>query len=189
MTLKLGQVFKKTRPQPVAKKNYLDYREFAAEGLPDLAVQLLQECLAHHPMSRPPNLVWRKLPRSAGHANHREWRIVLSCSVLQTPEQVTTTLKHEYAHLLAVDRFGISAAGHGLHWKNCMIELGLAPERTHRYETVRNRTRVVIYKCSKCGATLERNRALARNRVWVHSKCKGRLLLIENRRLSEDRID
>lgn len=171
---------------PASPKQYHDHRNLAESGLAEMADDLLRQCAIRFPMSKVPDLYWRKLPRSAGHANHRVWRIVLSCQVIQTEEQLSTTLRHEYAHLLAIDRHGIGAAGHGREWRNCMVEMGLPPERTHRYGTVKSSTRRVVYRCEKCGTLLERNRALARNRIWVHAKCNGRLVFVETKRPAEE---
>ncbi len=138
-------------------------------------------------MKQAPQLLWRKLPRSAGYANHRDWRIVLSCLVLLEKSQVYETLIHEYAHLLAIDRFGVAGAGHGEHWKACMRELGQNPKRTHNYETVTVNRQVVVYQCKTCGKFIERKRRLPRGKTWLHKACNGRLIHVETRRPSEER--
>lgn len=130
------------------------------------------------PLTKLPRLEWRRYPVTAGTANYREWSISLSLIVLQDPQQVKTTLLHEYAHLLAVDRAGLKAANHGPEWRTAMQDLGLEPIVRHQYEVHRSR-KLAVYRCRKCAAVFERRRRLPRGRLWIHRGCGGELEFVE----------
>ena len=122
---------------------------------------------------------WRRYRTTAGIAYYRRNAIGLSIYVLQTPEQVQTTLIHEYAHLLAVHRHGAKAANHGQAWRQAMLDLGAEPIVKHRYEVERNPARQrVIYRCLACHKEFERKRRLPRNRKYVHAGCGGGLRFV-----------
>jgi SprT protein len=143
-----------------------------------LAVLLLERLCRDFPMGYTPHIVWKNLRVSAGIAKYLERTIVLSRPLLTDPERMASTLKHEYAHLLAVARHGKKAAGHGRHWQEAMRDLGEPPEVRHCYPVVRNgRRQEVGYRCRRCGALLTRNRRLARGRRYYHVVCGGPLAL------------
>ena len=77
------------------------------------------------PMSYAPVLEWRRYSVTAGMAHYQHGMITLSVVVLKNPVHIRETLLHEYAHLLAFDRHGKRGAGHGKHWRQAMIDLGL----------------------------------------------------------------
>jgi len=144
------------------------------------AEQLLDELMAKHPLRQRPVLQWKGLRVSAGMAYYRLNTIGLSRHLLTDEERLSSTLVHEYAHLLAVERHGDRAAGHGPAWRQAMHELGAEPHRTHNYEVARNaRRQSVRYQCARCGQTFERTRRFARFRKYVHVHCGGVLKLIE----------
>lgn len=103
-----------------------------------------------------------------------EGRILLSANLLDSFEKVEDTVKHEYAHLLAVARHGWRGRGHGAAWRKAMRELGLSPDVHHNYECRRNQThQVVKYRCVKCGAIIERKRKFPRGKRYEHLNCGG----------------
>lgn len=125
-----------------------------------------------------PKLVWKNLRVSAGIAKYQERTIVLSKAIVTDEERLNSTLKHEYAHLLAVARYGRRAAGHGWQWKETMVELGEEPEVRHCYPVIRNGQRQEVgYRCRRCGSLLTRNRRLPRGKRYYHVTCGGSLAL------------
>jgi SprT protein len=129
-------------------------------------------------MSYVPKLTWKKLRVTAGVAFYHRKEIVLSSVVLNTHERLENTLRHEYAHLLAVERYGMKGAGHGSAWRQAMRDLGLNPVVHHDYEVQRNSTRQrVVYRCMKCGTLVDRARRLPSRRRYVHANCGGPLKL------------
>ena len=143
-----------------------------------LADEILAEATARLPLTYIPEIKWKRLRVSAGMAYYRTGTIGLSSLILDTPEKLRSTLLHEYAHLLAVERHGRKAANHGVYWKQAMIDLGQEPKVRHSYECARNSARQkIIYRCKRCGAMIERSRRLPRNRHYVHSRCGGGLKL------------
>jgi SprT protein len=135
-----------------------------------------------------PKLVWKNLRVTAGVAYTKLGTIGLSRLVLRDEAAIATTLKHEYAHLLAVARHGTKAANHGKYWQAAMLELGEQPEVRHRYEVERNSARQwVAYRCLKCGQTLTRRRRLPRGKKYVHATCGGDLRLIAVQRVTPER--
>lgn len=147
--------------------------------LTQFAESLLDELMKQFPLKRRPTLEWRALRVTAGVAHYRDNRIGLSRNLLVNAERLKSTLVHEYAHLLAVERHGRPAANHGEAWKRAMVDLGAKPERTHCYEVERNETRQrVIYQCARCGKQILRARRLPKRRKYVHASCGGGLRLI-----------
>lgn len=144
------------------------------------AREMLVELTRTFPLSFSPGLVWSRFRTTAGVADVRNGLIRLSLTLMDSEERVEITLKHEYAHMLAVDRHGIKARGHGPHWRAAMADLGLDPEVHHRYDCKRNQARQrVEYRCEKCGAKLHRARRLPRFKRYVHVDCGGTLKLHE----------
>lgn len=142
------------------------------------AEAILDELMLRHPLRARPVLVWKSLRVTAGIAYYRNNTIGLSRQLLTDEDRLRSTLVHEYAHLLAVERGGQKAAGHGPVWKQTMLELGEKPERTHCYEVKRNsRRQQVIYVCVRCGAQIVRSRRLPRFRKYLHVQCGGGLRL------------
>lgn len=134
----------------------------------------LDDLCARFPLGYRPVIVWKRLRVSAGLAYYRQGLIGLSTVVLTTEEAVRETLTHEFAHLLAVHRYGQKGAGHGAPWKQAMQDLGAQPTVRHCYAVQRNATRQkVTYKCARCGKLIERSRRLPRKRQYVHRGCGG----------------
>lgn len=144
--------------------------------LRDHAMEVLSDALRRYPLARPVELEFRPLRVTAGRAQFDRNRIVLSSIVLRDYDSVTTTLLHEYAHLMAYERGGRLGRGHGPMWKEAMRALGLEPQVYHRYQVRRNeRRQVVFYRCRKCGSTFERHRRLPKRGRYVHAMCGGEL--------------
>jgi len=140
---------------------------------------MLDELMRTHPLKARPQLVWKSLRVTAGVAYYRHNTIGLSKNLLVDEVRLRSTLIHEYAHLVAVERHGQKAAGHGPYWKRAMTELGVTPERTHCYEVQRNeRRQQVTYVCVRCGAQILRSRRLPKRRKYVHAQCGGGLRLM-----------
>ena len=153
--------------------------------LPALAESILTEAFARFPIKVRPQIVWKNTRVTAGVAYDKSNVIGLSRIVLDDEEKLRRTLLHEYAHLLAVARHGVRAAGHGETWKQAMRDLGLEPEVRHKYPVQRNASRQrVTYRCLKCGKTFERSRKLPARRRYVHAHCGGGLRLVEVKRIT-----
>ncbi|MBV6458790.1 MAG: Protein SprT [Fimbriimonadaceae bacterium] len=142
--------------------------------LSELTERLLVELTRSFPLKRRASLEWRNLRTTAGLADLKRFRIVLSTLVLVDAESAERTLKHEYAHLLAVDRQGLRGRGHGKAWKQAMRDLGEEPSVCHSYDCRRNVSRqVVTYRCAKCETSFDRRRRLPKGRRFLHSGCGG----------------
>lgn len=142
------------------------------------AIQELAHLVATFPLGYPPVLHWKPYRVTAGMAYYRKGAIGLSPYVLKDEAAVLETLRHEYAHLLAVARHGPKAANHGPHWQRAMRDLGLEPKVRHNFEVERNTPRQrVTYRCLGCGAAIERARRLPTRRKYVHARCGGDLRL------------
>ena len=125
-----------------------------------------------------PSLKWKGLRVTAGMAYYELRMIGLSHRVLKTEDQVRRTLIHEYAHLLAVARQGVKGKGHGAAWQKAMLDLGETPEVRHNYEVERNnRKQIVLYRCSRCGAIIQKSRKFPKGRRYMHIKCGGAIVL------------
>lgn len=138
------------------------------------AERLIDRLTAEFPMGYRPPILWKKLRVTAGMAHTAEGKISLSSILLDTHEKLERTLKHEYAHLLAVARHGRRAAGHGKHWRQAMLDIGEKPEVYHRYPAQRNQSRQRVgYVCDRCGTTIVRKRRLPGRRKYLHARCGG----------------
>ncbi|MCC7433387.1 MAG: SprT-like domain-containing protein [Methanoregulaceae archaeon] len=144
---------------------------------PELRVRaeaLLDELMARHPIGPRPLLRWKAMRVSAGMAYYREWAIGLSTRLITSEERLELTLKHEYAHLMAVARHGRKGAGHSLPWQQAMLELGLDPKVRHDFPVERNQPRTaVMYQCDRCGEEFQRSRKFPRGRQYRHVGCGG----------------
>lgn len=143
-------------------------------SLEQFADRLLDRLCAEFPLGYRPPICWKKLRVTAGLAHTSEGKITLSLILLDTHEKIERTLKHEYAHLLAVARHGRRASGHGKHWRQAMTDLGEPAEVYHRYPAQRNQSRQRVgYVCERCGATIVRKRRLPGRRKYLHARCGG----------------
>lgn len=146
----------------------------------ELAAATLAELVAKFPLRRPVSVEWRGYRTTAGMADLRRNVILLGPRVLNTQEKLVSTLKHEFAHLLAVDRHGLRGRGHGAAWTQAMADLGEPREVYHRYEVRRNQARsLAIYRCERCGVEFQRRRQLPKRGRYVHIHCGGSLRLKE----------
>lgn len=167
----------------MSERSLFDQEEPPAAPLPfEVLVQrseaLLDDLVQGFPIGYRPILVWRNLRVSAGLARYHERTIVLSRLILTDFERLDLTLKHEYAHLMAVARHGRKAANHGPLWQAAMRELGQKPTVRHNYEVERNAKRQqVAYRCRGCGALITRSKRLPKGRKYVHAVCGGALRL------------
>lgn len=161
-----------------------------AQPTPELTIyaeRILAELCAKHPIGYMPRIIWKSLRVTAGLADYRHRTIVLSSILLVEEERLCRTLKHEYAHLLAVAKFGLRARGHGKGWRWAMEALGERPEVYHQYEVKRNVAKQeVVYCCSRCGVKIKRKRRLPRNYRVVHARCGGSLKFESVSRLSTE---
>lgn len=158
-----------------------------APELAELAETLIDELERDFPLGYRPEIKWKALRVAAGYAYYRQGAIGLSTRIVTDETRLRNTLLHEYAHLLAVARYGIAGAGHGAPWKEAMQDLGLDPIVRHDYEVERNEKRqVVVYRCQRCGEQFERRRRLNRNRRYVHAGCGGAIVFVQIRAHGEE---
>jgi predicted SprT family Zn-dependent metalloprotease len=146
--------------------------------LREIADFYLGEAYARFPIASRPSLEWRPYRTTAGRADLVNSKILLSTHVLDDELKLRATLLHEYAHLLSFSRHGLAGRGHGRHWRQAMLDLGMEPSVTHRYECRRNRQRQLVrYRCASCGAFVDRRRRLPRRRRYEHVGCGGAIRL------------
>lgn len=147
--------------------------------LRELAEEILDELVTAFPLGYRPALLWKGLRVAAGYAYYRQRAIGLSTRLITDDERLRSTLLHEYAHLLAVARYGVRGAGHGEPWKEAMRDLGLEPTVRHQYEVERNQKRQeVVYRCKRCHEEFTRKRRLPKNRKYYHVHCGGLITFV-----------
>ncbi len=136
--------------------------------------RLVDALCDQHPLGYRPCVEWRNLRVSAGIAYPSQGRIALSRVLLTDEERMASTVKHEYAHLLAHKRAGRRGCGHGAAWRQAMADLGEPAAVHHRYSAQRNQRRQQVhYRCATCGLMIVRARRLPARRRYVHAGCGG----------------
>ena len=90
------------------------------------------------------------------------------------------TIPHELSHLLVLHLYG-TPGGHGAEWKAVMRKLGVAPERTHSFDTsnARKGSPPTSYRCGcmKHALSSRRHNKVLRGRHYACGKCGQRLTL------------
>jgi SprT protein len=106
-----------------------------------------------------------RLKTAAGRADYREKLISLNPRLVEHPEEVDRTLRHELAHFLAQFRAGRRRISpHGPEWQQACRDLGIAGEKrchTLPFPAKRHPPRF-IYRCPNCRRDFPRVRKLKR---------------------------
>ena len=106
-----------------------------------------------------------RLRTAAGRAYYREKLISLNPRLIEHPEEIDLTLRHELAHILAQFRAGRRRISpHGTEWKQACRDLGIPGEKrchTLPFPTNRHAPRY-IYRCPNCRRDFPRVRKIKR---------------------------
>jgi predicted SprT family Zn-dependent metalloprotease len=105
------------------------------------------------------------LKTAAGRADYREKLISLNPRLVEYPDEIDRTLRHELAHILAQFRAGRrKIAPHGAEWQQACTDLGIAGEkRCHNLPfPTRTYTARFIYRCPNCRRKFPRVRRVRR---------------------------
>src|SRR5882724_6627267 len=106
-----------------------------------------------------------RLKTAAGRADYRQKLISLNPRLLEHPDEIDRTLRHELAHLLAQFRAGRRRIlPHGQEWRDACHDLAIGDERRcHNLPLpTRPRTRRFLYKCPSCQRDFPRARRIKR---------------------------
>jgi len=106
-----------------------------------------------------------RLQTAAGRADYRQKLISLNPRLVEHPEEIDRTLRHELAHLLAQFRTGRRRISpHGPEWQQACCDLGIAGER--RCHTLpfpaKQYAPCFIYRCPNCQRDFPRVRKIKR---------------------------
>jgi len=122
--------------------------------------------------------------QAAGQANYRENKIRFNRQLLEkyTPEFVDQTVPHEFAHLVAYQKFGRRIRPHGMEWKRVMEAFGVTPTRTHNFDvSPTRRLKRFHYRCHCPGSDYQlssiRHNRIQRGRIYLCRKCGSSLFL------------
>ena len=122
--------------------------------------------------------------QAAGQANYRENKIRFNRQLLEkyTAEFVDQTVPHEFAHLVAYQKFGRRIKPHGAEWKRVMEAFGADPARTHSFDvSPTRRLKRFHYRCHCPGSDYQlssiRHNRILRGRVYLCRKCGSALYL------------
>ena len=102
---------------------------------------------------------------AAGRADYRQKLISLNPRLLEHPDEIERTLRHELAHLLAQFRTGRRIIlPHGDEWRTACRDLGIADEkRCHNLPfPARTCTARFLYRCPNCRQEFPRVRRVHR---------------------------
>jgi SprT protein len=106
-----------------------------------------------------------RLKTAAGRADYHEKLISLNPRLIEHPDEIDRTLRHELAHVLAQFRAGRRRIPpHGAQWREACIDLGITDEkRCHNLPfPVRTYAARFVYRCSNCRQEFPRVRRLRR---------------------------
>jgi len=106
-----------------------------------------------------------RLQTAAGRADYRQKLISLNPRLVEHPEEIDRTLRHELAHFLAQFRAGRRRISpHGPEWHQACRDLGIAGEkRCHTLPfPAKRHTPRFIYRCPNCRRDFPRVRKLKR---------------------------
>ena len=119
---------------------------------------------------------------AAGQANYRENKIRFNRDLLEkyTHEFVKQTVPHEFAHLVAYQKFSRRIKPHGLEWKSVMIAFGVEPARTHSFKAIPSRRMErFLYRCECPNSSYEltsiRHNRVKRGNLYLCKKCQSPL--------------
>jgi predicted SprT family Zn-dependent metalloprotease len=111
-------------------------------------------------------VTWKpRMRSSAGYAKWPHWCVELNPRLKEFPGEVTRTLKHELAHLVAHARAGRRRiAPHGREWRQACSDLGIPGESARHTLPLpsRRQKRNYSYACPSCGVTVDRVRKFRR---------------------------
>jgi predicted SprT family Zn-dependent metalloprotease len=102
---------------------------------------------------------------AAGRADYREKLISLNPRLLEYPDEIDRTLRHELAHILAQFRAGRRRIPpHGIEWKQACEDLGIADEKRCHNLPFQARTYAArfVYRCPSCRKEFPRVRRVRR---------------------------
>jgi len=106
-----------------------------------------------------------RLKTAAGRADYCQKLISLNPRLVEHPEEIDRTLRHELAHFLAQFRAGRRRLSpHGSEWQQACRDLGIAGEKrchTLPFPTKRHTPRF-IYRCPNCRRDFPRVRKIKR---------------------------
>jgi SprT protein len=106
-----------------------------------------------------------RLKTAAGRADHRQKLISLNPRLVEHPEEIDRTLRHELAHILAQFRAGRRRISpHGSEWRRACRDLGITDEKrchTLPFPAKRYAPRF-IYRCPACRRDFPRVRKIKR---------------------------
>jgi predicted SprT family Zn-dependent metalloprotease len=105
------------------------------------------------------------LKTAAGRADYRQKLISLNPRLVEHPDEIDRTLRHELAHFLAQFRAGRRRISpHGPEWQQACRDLGIAGEkRCHTLPfPAKRQTPRFIYRCPNCRRDFPRVRKLKR---------------------------
>ena len=106
-----------------------------------------------------------RLKTAAGRADYREKLISLNPRLIEHPNEIDRTLRHELAHILAQFRAGrLKVLPHGSEWQQACVDLGIADEkRCHNLPfPARTYAARFIYRCPNCRQEFARVRRVRR---------------------------
>jgi SprT protein len=106
-----------------------------------------------------------RLKTAAGRADYRQKLISLNPRLLEHPDEIDRTLRHELAHLLAQFRAGRrTILAHGEEWRTACRDLGIADEKRCHTLPFPARTCAArfVYRCPNCRQEFLRVRRVRR---------------------------
>jgi SprT protein len=106
-----------------------------------------------------------RLKTAAGRADYREKLISLNPRLIEHPDEIDRTLRHELAHILAQFHAGRRRIPpHGIEWQQACVDLGIADEkRCHNLPfPARTYAARLVYRCPNCRKEFPRVRRVRR---------------------------
>ena len=140
--------------------------EVATEALLQSTARELLRSLGAARIASELRVEWNpRLKTAAGRADYREKLIWLNPRLIEHPDEIDRTLRHELAHILAQFRAGRRRIPpHGGEWRQACVDLGIADEKRCHNLPFPGRTyaRRFVYRCPNCRQEFPRVRRMRR---------------------------
>lgn len=133
-----------------------------------------------------------RLRTTGGTASRTKNLIKIAPMMLNDDAPLDTIIAHEVSHIF--NRLMLGGKGHDRLWQQCMIRLGLPPDRCHNYAGIKRNRPHTRHKfpCPNCNGDLimtgHKIAKMRRGGIYEHTECKHAIVVLKNPHTNQDTI-